>query len=80
MTEPTNQASTADLSRYAISHQPLSAPPDHGEFHIELEGRDAVVLKPNQAFSVPAGMLHRPGRASTQRGHHDREGRGRSYR
>jgi hypothetical protein len=25
-------------------------------------------------------MLHRPGRASTQRGHHDREGRGRSYR
>ncbi|HEY6683008.1 MAG TPA: hypothetical protein VI030_08550 [Propionibacteriaceae bacterium] len=60
MTEPTNQASTADLSRYAISHQPLSAPPDHGEFHIELEGRDAVVLKPNQAFSVPAGMLHRP--------------------
>ena len=56
----TNQASTADLSRYAISHKPLSAPPDHGEFHIELEGRDAVVLKPNQAFSVPAGMLHRP--------------------
>ena len=31
-----------------------------GEFHIELEGRDAVVLRPNQAFSVPAGMLHRP--------------------
>jgi hypothetical protein len=30
MTEPTNQASTADLSRCAISHQPLSAPPDHG--------------------------------------------------
>jgi mannose-6-phosphate isomerase-like protein (cupin superfamily) len=31
-----------------------------GEFHIELENRDTVVLKPNQAFSVPAGMLHRP--------------------
>ena len=31
-----------------------------GEFHIELEGRETVVLRPNQAFSVPAGMLHRP--------------------
>ena len=31
-----------------------------GEFHIELEGRGAVVLRPSQAFSVPAGMLHRP--------------------
>ena len=31
-----------------------------GEFHIELENRDTAVLKPNQAFSVPAGMLHRP--------------------
>jgi hypothetical protein len=25
-----------------------------------LENRDTVVLKPNQAFSVPARMLHRP--------------------
>jgi mannose-6-phosphate isomerase-like protein (cupin superfamily) len=31
-----------------------------GEFHIELQDRDTVVLKPHQAFSVPAGMLHRP--------------------
>ena len=31
-----------------------------GEFHIELQDHDTVVLRPNQAFSVPAGMLHRP--------------------
>jgi mannose-6-phosphate isomerase-like protein (cupin superfamily) len=112
MTESNDQASTADLSRYAIYYEPLFrslqaidvqdlidavTEPWHnqtliqvgdvlvrlgvmqgeyhwhkhdeqdeffyllqGEFHIELEGRDAVALKPNQAFSVPAGMLHRP--------------------
>lgn len=31
-----------------------------GRFHIELEGRDTVELGPRQAFSVPAGMRHRP--------------------
>jgi mannose-6-phosphate isomerase-like protein (cupin superfamily) len=31
-----------------------------GEFHIELQDHDTVVLSPHQAFSVPAGMLHRP--------------------
>jgi mannose-6-phosphate isomerase-like protein (cupin superfamily) len=31
-----------------------------GEFHIELQDHDTVVLRPHQAFSVPAGMLHRP--------------------
>jgi mannose-6-phosphate isomerase-like protein (cupin superfamily) len=31
-----------------------------GRFHIELEGRPTVELGPRQAFSVPAGMLHRP--------------------
>lgn len=112
MTEPTNQASAAELSRYAIHYQPLFQTLElmdvqqlidtveepwynqtlvrvgdvlvrlgvmqgefhwhkhdeqdeffyllQGEFHIELENRDTVVLKPNQAFSVPAGMLHRP--------------------
>jgi mannose-6-phosphate isomerase-like protein (cupin superfamily) len=112
MTEPTNQASAAELSRYAIHYQPLFQTLElmdvqqlidtveepwynqtlvqvgdvlvrlgvmqgefhwhkhddqdeffyllQGEFHIELENRDTVVLKPNQAFSVPARMLHRP--------------------
>ena len=45
MSEPTDQASRVDLNNYAIHHQQ-----DH----------DTVVLKPHQAFSVPAGMLHRP--------------------
>ena len=31
-----------------------------GEFHIELEGRDPVILAPRDGFCVPAGMLHRP--------------------
>jgi mannose-6-phosphate isomerase-like protein (cupin superfamily) len=31
-----------------------------GLFRIELEGKEAVELGPRQAFSVPAGMLHRP--------------------
>jgi mannose-6-phosphate isomerase-like protein (cupin superfamily) len=31
-----------------------------GEFHIELEGRDAVRLRPRDGICVPAGMLHRP--------------------
>ncbi len=31
-----------------------------GLFKIELEGRETVELGPRQAFSVPAGMLHRP--------------------
>ena len=112
MTQPTDQASTADISGYAIYYAPLFqtlqkmdvqqlidtvAEPWYnqtliqvddalvrlgvmqgefhwhrhdeqdeffylleGEFHIELEGRETVVLRPNQAFSVPAGMLHRP--------------------
>ena len=112
MTEPIDQAATADLTRYAINYEPLFQTLQtidvqqlidtvtepwynqtviqvgdvlirlgvmhgeyhwhkhdeqdeffyllEGEFHIELEGRDAVVLKPKQAFSVPAGMLHRP--------------------
>jgi mannose-6-phosphate isomerase-like protein (cupin superfamily) len=112
MTMPADQASTAELSRYAIHYQPLFQTLElmdvqqlidrveepwynqtlvqvgdvlvrlgvmqgefhwhkhdeqdeffyllHGEFHIELENRDTVRLKPNQAFSVPAGMLHRP--------------------
>ena len=112
MTQPTDQASTADLSGYAIHYAPLFqtlqkmdvqqlidtvAEPWYnqtliqvgdvlvrlgvmqgefhwhrhdeqdeffylleGEFHIELDGRETVVLRPNQAFSVPAGTLHRP--------------------
>jgi len=112
MTQPPDQASTADVSGYAIHYAPLFqtlqkmdvqqlidtvAEPWYnqtliqvgealvrlgvmqgelhwhrhdgqdeffylleGEFHIELEGRETVVLRPNQAFSVPAGMLHRP--------------------
>lgn len=112
MTQPTDQAATADLSGYVIHYAPLCqtlqkmdvqqlidtvAEPWYnqtlirvgevlvrlgvmqgefhwhrhdeqdeffyllqGEFHIELEGSDTVVLMPNQAFSVPAGMLHRP--------------------
>ena len=31
-----------------------------GLFKIELEDRATVELGPRQAFSVPAGMLHRP--------------------
>jgi mannose-6-phosphate isomerase-like protein (cupin superfamily) len=31
-----------------------------GVFRIELENADPVELRPRQAFSVPAGMLHRP--------------------
>lgn len=31
-----------------------------GLFRIELEGAPAVELAPRQAFSVPAGMAHRP--------------------
>ena len=112
VTEPMNQAATADPNRYAIHYEPLFRPLQtmdvqqlidaveeswynqtliqvgdvlvrlgvmqgefhwhrhdkqdeffyvlQGEFHIELEGRDPIVLTPNQAFSVPAGMLHRP--------------------
>jgi mannose-6-phosphate isomerase-like protein (cupin superfamily) len=112
MTEPIDQASTAELSRYAIHYRPLFQTLElmdvkqlidtveepwynqtlirvgavlvrlgvmqgeyhwhkhdeqdeffyvlQGEFHIELQDHDTVVLKPNQAFSVPAGMLHRP--------------------
>ena len=112
MPEPTDQASIAELSRYAIHYQPLFQTLElmdvqqlidtvekpwynqtlvqvgdvlvrlgvmqgefhwhkhdeqdeffyllQGEFHIELENRDTVVLRPNQAISVPAGMLHRP--------------------
>ena len=31
-----------------------------GLFRIELDGADTVELGPRQAFTVPAGMLHRP--------------------
>jgi mannose-6-phosphate isomerase-like protein (cupin superfamily) len=31
-----------------------------GQFRIELEGAEPVDLGPRQAFTVPAGMLHRP--------------------
>jgi len=31
-----------------------------GLFRIELDGADAVELGPRQAFTVPAGMLHKP--------------------
>lgn len=31
-----------------------------GRFHIELEQADTVELGPRQAFTVPAGMWHRP--------------------
>jgi len=31
-----------------------------GRFRIELEGADPVELGPRQAFTVPAGMWHRP--------------------
>jgi mannose-6-phosphate isomerase-like protein (cupin superfamily) len=31
-----------------------------GRLRIELEGCDPVELAPGMAFSVPAGMLHRP--------------------
>jgi mannose-6-phosphate isomerase-like protein (cupin superfamily) len=31
-----------------------------GRFLIELEGADTVELGPRQAFTVPAGLMHRP--------------------
>ena len=31
-----------------------------GLFRIEIEGADTVELGPRQAFTVPAGVLHRP--------------------
>lgn len=31
-----------------------------GLFRIELEGMDAVELRPRQAFIVPKGLMHRP--------------------
>jgi mannose-6-phosphate isomerase-like protein (cupin superfamily) len=31
-----------------------------GLFRIELEGAETVELRPRQAFTVPAGRLHRP--------------------
>lgn len=31
-----------------------------GLFRIEIEGAEAVELGPRQAFTVPAGLLHRP--------------------
>lgn len=31
-----------------------------GLFRIELDGAETVELGPRQAFTVPAGMLHRP--------------------
>jgi len=31
-----------------------------GQFRIELEDTETVELGPRQAFSVPAGMMHRP--------------------
>lgn len=31
-----------------------------GLFRIELDGHETVELRPRQAFSVPAGMRHRP--------------------
>ena len=31
-----------------------------GQFRIELQGAETVELGPRQAFSVPAGMPHRP--------------------
>lgn len=31
-----------------------------GELTIELEGRDPVVLRPQQLFTVPRGLRHRP--------------------
>lgn len=31
-----------------------------GLFRIELDGAETVELRPRQAFTVPAGMLHRP--------------------
>lgn len=31
-----------------------------GLFRIELDGAETVELRPRQAFSVPAGMRHRP--------------------
>jgi len=38
-----------------------------GEFTLELEGREPVVLGPLQVFTVPRGMKHRPsGKPGTQ--------------
>ena len=31
-----------------------------GEFRIEMEGRDAVLLGPGDVYVVPAGVEHRP--------------------
>ena len=31
-----------------------------GEFTLDLEGRDSVVLKRHQGFTVPKGTMHRP--------------------
>ena len=31
-----------------------------GLFRIELDGMDAVDLRPREAFTVPKGLLHRP--------------------
>ncbi len=36
-----------------------------GEFTIELEGHDAVELKPGDVFVVPKGVQHRPVAKST---------------
>ncbi len=36
-----------------------------GELHIDVEGRDSVVLAPHQGYTVPKGVVHRtraPGR------------------
>jgi mannose-6-phosphate isomerase-like protein (cupin superfamily) len=31
-----------------------------GEFTLDLEGRDSVVLKRHEGFTVPKGTMHRP--------------------
>ena len=31
-----------------------------GEFTLDLEGRDSVVLQRHQGFTVPKGTMHRP--------------------
>ncbi|HET7013602.1 MAG TPA: cupin domain-containing protein [Streptosporangiaceae bacterium] len=45
-----------------------------GLFKIELEDQPTVELGPRQAFSVPAGMLHRPVVPEKDGGPDDREG------
>ncbi|WP_207393900.1 cupin domain-containing protein [Actinomadura formosensis] len=45
-----------------------------GLFRIELEHADTVELGPRQAFTVPAGMRHRPRRPRPQRRADDRKG------